>query len=175
MSDAQRKSYRVESDKTMDAAVQLVRQTYQLNTNADAWRRAMRDELLLLKAAEHPEIVSAMKAMRIVDRTQVTALERWLFHDVSNASDVLEDTREMYQNATNQLQSLLLGLTKMGSNLNQIAKQINSKHAVIDEELLLQALSAIETLRGEFVQPVKDDLIALKEVLQRGSTGKSSD
>lgn len=165
-----RKSYRIE-ERTGDAEhVMMVRNTYHLKSDADAFRQAMRDEVTLLLAASNPAKMTAYAAIARAKTGQPSALDRVLLRDTNGASDALQSVTEKMADCEDLLQALLADLHGMATNLNQISRHVNALHDDLDEDTLVAALGLVEGLRDDFVAPIRRQLKHLEGVVERGNS-----
>ncbi|MFC6202044.1 plasmid mobilization relaxosome protein MobC [Lactiplantibacillus nangangensis] len=169
MKTNKRKSYRIEEQLGDAVAVQMVRETYNLNSDAAVFRQALRDEVLLLTLATNPEKMTATAAISRAKSGGVSAVDRVLLAANGNAPDTLQRTNDLMADCDDSLIAMLSDLHGMATNLNQISHHINALHDDLDEDTLVAALALVEGLRDRFVVPIKGDITHVKEVLNDGN------
>lgn len=168
MKTNKRKSYRIE-ERTGDAErVQLVRNTYKLNSDAAVFRQSLMDEVVLLTAATHPKSMTAFAAISRAKSGQPSALDRVLLRNADDAEKSLQTVTAQMADCEDLLQALLSDLHGMATNLNQITHKINWLKDDLDEDEFVAALALIEGLRKDFVAPIRRQLKHIEGVMERG-------
>lgn len=167
---SKRKSYRIEEQAGDAERVTMIRNTYHLTNDASAFRQALRDEVMLLTAATHPESMTAFAAISRAKSGQPSALDRVLLRDADDAEKPLRTVTAQMADCEDLLQALLSDLHGMAINLNQITHKINWLKDDLDEDELVAALALIEGLRKDFVAPIRRQFKHLERVMERGDT-----
>lgn len=169
MKTNKRKSYRIEERLGDAVAVQMVRTTYHLTSDAAVFRQALRDEILLLTLATEPEKMTVMAAISRAKSGRVSAVDRVLLAANGNAPDTLQRTNDLMADCDDSLTAILTDLHGMATNLNQISHHINALHDDLDEDTLVAALALVEGLRDNFVAQIREEVTHLKGVIANGN------
>lgn len=168
-----RSRYRIEATATDKLAVDYLKKTYGLNTAAECYRRAMQDEVLLLKYVENPESRSALQVLSREHSGKISALTIALFSGDNTGAEQLEQTRRLLEDLNAKLDELLYQTNMMGRNVNQVAKSLNvaSKNGDKVGATVIQFLLG---LQRDVVTPLRQTVKETKEVIHNGRSDEHS-
>ncbi|CAM3133444.1 MULTISPECIES: plasmid mobilization relaxosome protein MobC [Lactiplantibacillus] len=160
--------YNLEANATTKQALDYVQNRYGLSTAAEAWRQALQDELLLLKFSETPESRSAWRVLTREHSRDVSVLDLALFSGVPDGANQIKEIRALLEDVDAKMETLLYHASKLGTNLNQVAKQLN---AVAPTNANYEDLAKlIVQFYKTDIQPMYDTTQLLKEVIHHAGT-----
>lgn len=160
--------YNLEANATTKQALDYIQDRYGLSSAAEAWRQALNDELLLLKFSETPESRSAWRVLTREHSREVSALDLALFSGVPDGAKQIKEIRALLEDVNAKMGTLLYHATKLGMNLNQIAKQLNAAAPTNTDYETLAKL--IVQFYNTDIQPMYDTTQQLKEALHHAGT-----
>lgn len=169
-----RKRYRIEATATDKMAVDYVKSTYGLTTAASAYRRAMQDEILLLKYVQNPQSRSALQVLSHEHAGKISALSLALFSGDETGVEQIEQTRALLEDLNAKLDALLYQTHALGVNVNQVAKSLNAASKNGDK-VGVTVLQFLIGLQRDVINPLRDSVTETKEVLRHGDTDEYAD
>ena len=166
------KERRITIRLTDEEAAQVVklRDTLQLRTSTEVFRRCLADESLLVKVAKYPALLTVWASLkRGRTSADVGALDRVLFRGVPDAGTELKNARASLDDLDRLTRYILTDLTRCGTNLNQIAHNLNraNRAGQMDAALVAEAVQVLRDLHRDFAS-VRHDAEAVKGVLRDG-------
>lgn len=155
--------------KSEMARLESIRVEYDYPNNAEAIRRSVNDEALVMRLSKHPSMLEPFKLLAGSDVKNLTPLEHVLFSNVDDAENKIDNLKDMFESVDTLQQLIYRNISNVSNNLNQIAKAINTsaKSGELDEDLVADALDFISGMDGDFKQ-LHGEFDELRKVVKRG-------
>ncbi|MGQ2197151.1 hypothetical protein ACT5YV_08660 [Lactiplantibacillus plantarum] len=163
-----RERFRIEATATDKLAVDYIKKIYGLTTAAECYRRAMQDEVLLLKYIQNPASRSALQVLSREHSGKISALSLALFSGDESGADELDKTRSLLEDLNNKLDAVLYQTHALGVNINQVTKLLNvaSKNG---DKIGVTVLQFLVGLQRDVIDPLQNSVTETKEVIHHGS------